>query len=109
MSVERSFRFAKPPCYDLDQSVRLLALGTHDPSFRRIDARGWQTLRWLDGRLARVVLGCGASVVGVQVRGPTAALVGEAHARALLGLDDQPGWSLSPRDPLYPFVRARPG
>jgi 3-methyladenine DNA glycosylase/8-oxoguanine DNA glycosylase len=109
MSDERSFRFPKPPRYDLDESVRLLALGSRDPSFCRIDRRGWQTLRWLDGHLCRVVIGCGSSLVGVTVQGETASLLDEQHARALLGLDDQPNWALSPRDPMSPYLRAHPG
>lgn len=104
-----SFRFSKPEPYDARECFKLLALGPYDPSFARIDERGWKALRWVDGQLCRLVLACGASVLGLQVDGPSAGAVEESHARALFGLSDQAGWNLSPRDPLRPYLRAKPG
>jgi 3-methyladenine DNA glycosylase/8-oxoguanine DNA glycosylase len=86
-------------------------LGRHDPSFRRIEERGWQTLRWVHDELCRVTIGCGASTLGVQIDGPAEALnaVGQEHARGLLGLHDPADWKLDLRDPMRPYQRARPG
>jgi 3-methyladenine DNA glycosylase/8-oxoguanine DNA glycosylase len=104
-----SFRYPKPEAYDTGECFKMLALGPADPSFSRIDERGWKILRWVNGQLCRVVLGCGASTLGVQVDGPAASAVLDGHARALLGLDDQASWSLPPGDPLVPYLRAKPG
>lgn len=109
MSETRCFRFPKPPSYDARECFALLALGPHDPSFQRIDQRGWWSLRWVEGRLCRLVLACGRDSLVLQVEGPTAGAVGEEHARALFGLHDEAGWKLEPRDPLAPLLKARPG
>jgi 3-methyladenine DNA glycosylase/8-oxoguanine DNA glycosylase len=111
MSASKSFRFPKPHPYDPEQSFSLLALGPYDPSFRRIEQRGWRTVRWIDGSLCTVTLACGSALLGVRLDGPEEALaaVGEEHARALLGLDDAAGWSLAARDPLRPYVQGKPG
>ena len=109
MSETRSYRFARPFPYSPRACISLLALGSHDPSFQRIDERGFQTLRWVQGELCRVVLGFGQATLAVQVDGPTASLVGEEHARALLGLHDEGGLVLERDDPVYPLVRDNPG
>ncbi len=109
MSEKRNFRFPRPRPYDPNESLALLSLGPHDPTFRRIDQRGWWTLRWIEGTLCRLVLACGQDSLVLQVEGPAAGRVGEEHARALFGLDDRPGWQLDPGDPLSPLLRAKPG
>lgn len=111
MSESRSFRFARPSPYDPVETLSLLALGPYDPSFRRLEERGWQTLRWINGKLCLVTLACGQANLGVRLDGPAEALeaVGEEHARGLLGLQDEQEWWLAARDPMRPYQRQTPG
>lgn len=109
MSETRSYRFDRPIPYSPWDCLALLTLGSRDPSFQRIDERGFQTLRWVEGELCRIVLGFGQSTLAVQVDGPTASLVGEEHARALLGLHDQGGLRLEGHDPVYRLARDNRG
>jgi hypothetical protein len=109
MCANRSYLFSRPPTWDPDASLALLSMGPRDPSAGRLGSDGWQALRWIKGGLCRVLVGWADAQIAVVVDGPGSSEVGPGHAQALLGLHDVSDWKVHPRDPLYPYWRARPG
>lgn len=107
----RSFKFPRPQPYDPFEIFALFALGPHDPSFQRIERRGFRVLRWLDGELCALTLGWSERELVLAVDGPPdrIAALNADHASWLLGLEDTSQLVVDPRDPLSPYLRRNPG
>lgn len=111
MSKSRSFKFTRPKPYDPFETFALVPLGPRDPSFERIERRGWRVLRWIRGCLCAVTVGWNQEALVFQIDGPEEAIgdVESQHASALLGLESSFRLQLERDDPLKPYLKRQPG
>jgi len=96
-------RLEAPRVYDLDESLRFLAMGAYDPTCRRTPGAFWKAGHTPDGPVT-LELRREPDAVAARGHGPGAAWA-LARARALAGLEDAPAAFVPPAGRLATLAR----